>query len=164
MIVPPLSTTVSFQRRRCGTQHQRCIGKLSELLSCLPRVILRARFTFIAQLMFLVHQDHPEVWKRHKQRRPWTDDNIQLSSLCPPALILFFPDAERRVHHGNPVAEARRKPLHRLIGQRDFRDQHDGLSSSFYHALNERQINLCFSAARDTVDQARPAVILVKSV
>ena len=127
-------------------------------------MIFRARFTFIAQLMFLVHQDHPEVWKRHKQRRPWTDDNIQLSSLCPPALILFFPGAERRVHHGNPVAEACRKPLHRLIGQRDFRDQHDGLSSSFYHALNERQINLCFSAARDTVDQARSAVILVKSV
>ena len=52
------------------------------------------------------------------------------------------------------------KPHQRLIGQRDFRNQHDCLPSSFYNLLNDGDIYFRFAAACNAMNQADTGDVL----
>ncbi len=79
--------------------------------------------------MFLVDHDQADVVKRCEYGRAGADANPGLPPGQPQPLVVPFPGAHPRVHHGDDVSEASREPGQRLWGQRDLRHQDDHRSA-----------------------------------
>ena len=123
-------------------------------------MVFRHGFILIAALMLLIHNDGANPWKRRKKCRPGSYDDIDFSASCPLKLITLLTLGKSGIHHGYPVTEMPVKPHQRLIGQRDFRNQHDCLPSSFYNLLNDGNIYFRFAAACNAMNQADTGDVL----
>ena len=123
--LPRPAVLQALQRRRRGAQNAVCSGQLGPLDRDIPPVVARGRILLVARLMLLIDDDQPQIGNRRKNRRPGPNHDIRLPrpSLLP--LLVPLPGGQPRMQHRNPV-EPGGKPLHRLGGQRNLRQQHNG--------------------------------------
>ena len=105
--------------------------------------------------MFFVDDDDTDLRKRCEQSRSGTDDDIQLTVLCPLVLIIALAVREFRMQDGYPLSESCIEAHQRLKGQRDLRDQDDRLLSLRDDAGDQFHIHFGLAAAGDAVDQRR---------
>ena len=116
-------------------------------------MVFGSTLTFVAVLLFLVHNDQPQIGEWSKKCGSRTYDHINLACFCALALIIFFSGRQCGIHDTDPVTESLIEPKQCLVGQSDLRDQHDRLASSFYHLADELHIHFRFAAAGDAMDQ-----------
>src|SRR4029079_14671927 len=88
-------------------------------------MISRILTLLVARLMFFVYDDRTEIRERRKGGRARADDHLFAAALEGEPRVVSLPVAERRVEHGDPVAEHCAKPVYGLRRQRNFRDQND---------------------------------------
>ena len=110
-------------------------------------------FALISRFMFLVHDDQPQIGTGGKKGGPRADHHIQLSPPGTFKLVVLLARGKRRIHHGNTVAEKLVKPHQRLKGERNFRNQQNHRFPSFYHFPCQAKIDLCLSAAGNSMNQ-----------
>ncbi len=149
---------VRLKGRRRRSQHQRRAAKLRPLLGRFPGVIARGRFALVSVFMLLVDDDQPQIRKRGEQRRARADHDPHLAALRPFELIAALSRREPGIDHRHLIAKTPVETQHRLIGQRDLRDQHDDLAALGQHMADHLHVDLGLAAARHAVDQGRAAV------
>ena len=108
--------------------------------------------------MLLIQNNQPQPRKRCEQRRSRSDHNIDLPALRPQALIAALALRHFGMQNGYPPAEPVIKAQHRLIGERNLRNQHYHLPSLPDDLLNHGQIDLRLPASGDPVNQVGPIV------
>ena len=105
--------------------------------------------------MFLVNDDQPQPLKRSKKRRSRSDHDIDVSRLCPLELIIPLPLRQSGIHDGHTVTKPVVEPHHRLIGERDLRNQHDHLTPLGEHMCDQLHIHFRLAASGHTLEQIR---------
>ena len=118
-----------------------------------PGVVLGRIFAFVTALLLLIHNDKPDVGERGKKRRTGTYHHIDFPAFCPLALVVFFALGQSGIEYGHPVAEAGVKPEKCLVGEGNFRYQHNRLFSPCHHTLNQIHIHFRFTASGNPVQQ-----------
>ena len=107
--------------------------------------------------MLLINDYKPEIWKRGEKCGSGTDHHIHLSRLGTHHLIIPFSRRKPGIHNRNPVSERTVEPHHRLVGQRDLRDQDNSLLALFHHKADHLHIYLSLPTAGNSVEQIGPA-------
>ena len=125
-----------------------------QLLGGLPGVVLRHGLAFVAAFVFLVDDDETDIRKGGEQGGAGTDDHVNLPALRPLTLVVFLPGGQGGIHHRHPVSEPLVETQHGLVGEGDFRNQHHRLMPPLHHALDERHVDLRFSAPGDSLQEA----------
>ena len=98
--------------------------------------------------MFFIDKNQAQIGKGRKQGGTGTDDNGNLPFFRPFKLVKTLPFGKPGIYQRHTVAKAPIKPGHILIGQGNFRNQHNDLLSLFQHMGNEFHVNFRFSASR----------------
>ena len=105
--------------------------------------------------MFFIHNDQPQVRKRHKQSGSGPDDNIAVPILCPEPLIVFLSFGESGIKNGYSVSKPLRETADRLVRKGDLRDEHDRLFPFSDNFFDCRQIDLCLPASGNSMQKIR---------
>ena len=124
----------------------------------IPGRILR----LVAALVFLVQDNHSQVFQRCKYRASGPQDNVYLAPPDPFPLVIALRHAQAAVKHHHPVPEIRGKSGHHLGRQCDLRHQNHALLPPTDHLLEKPDINGGFSAAGDSVEQGTGCLPLVQ--
>ena len=118
--------------------------------------------------MFLVDQNQSQIGKWGKQRRPRSDHHGNLAPRRPFPLIIAFSRRETGIQKRDLIAKSPVKPHHRLICQRNFRDQQNHLLSIPQDTRHQLHVDFCLSTSRNAVNQIRftfpRLIILTKTV
>ncbi len=166
-VLSPLSPVVGLQGRGGGAQNHTCPVDPGHLQGRLSGMVLGRRLTFIAALVLLVHNDHPNVGKGGKKGGPGADNHVDLPVFGPLALVIFFSRRQGGVQDADSVPEPVVKPQQGLVGEGDLRDQHHSLPSPGPHLLHNLQIHFCLAASGDPVEKAgarAPGVIILQNL
>ena len=117
----------------------------------IPRVKTGAGLGFICVFLLLVDNNKTKSGKRCENGRsgPHSNGNLSGADLFP--LIHPLAEGQTAVHDGDLIAEISCKILDGLRGQRDLRNQNDGLLSLLHRFGDQLEIDLCFSASGNAV-------------
>ena len=132
-----LGGVVSLGQRRGRGEQQQGVLHHGALFGNGVGVIARGGFTLVGVLLFLVHDDKPQVLQRRKDSAARTYDDIGVSLLDHPPLQQPLGVVEGRVLHGQAAAEGRLEPPYHLRRQADFRHQYQCAAAQFQRALDE---------------------------
>ena len=149
-----LRSPVGLQRRCRRPQDQHGAVHSGYFLCHIPCLIFGHGFIFVTALVFLIDHDHPRMGKGGKQGAAGADDNIDLPPSGTFPLICPLCFGKGGIYNADPVPEMAVKAHQCLKCQGYFRDQHDRLSSTGTDLTDDGDIDLCFPAAGDPVDQA----------
>ena len=117
------------------------------------RVVARVGLLLVRGVVLLVDADDAEVAHRREDRRARADDDARLAARDALALVAALALGERRVQHGDAVAEARGEARERLRRERDLRDEHDRAAATRERLLAGAQVDLGLAAAGRAVEQ-----------
>src|SRR6185436_11621338 len=116
----------------------------------LARMIARRLALLVAALVLLVDDDRAEIPERREDRGPRSHRNAFLPTTQGEPGVVPLPIAERRVQHGDHVAEHESEAIHGLWRERDLRHEHDrGLATVTHDALEQLDVDERLSTARD---------------
>ena len=154
-ITTRLRIEAGLQRGRCGRQHDRRFFEPRAHDRHVARVVDDAVLLFVGALVLLVDDDEAEVRERQKQRRARADDDARLSACRrrPGSFTLAL--GQPGMPFGRPGAETRGKPVEKLRGQRDFRQQHESLAPLPQDFGDGLEINLRLARSRHAFEQGR---------
>ena len=108
--------------------------------------------------MLLVDADEPETRQRGKDRRARPDHDRRRTGRDALPLVAPLGLGQRRVQHGDAVAEARSEAADRLRRERDLGDEHDHASPLLERGLRRLEVDLGLAAAGRAVEQEATAL------
>ena len=119
----------------------------------LDRVVERRLGLVIRTIVALVCDDQADIrqWTEERAARP--DDDFQQAESRPPPGIVALALGEFRVHQANLPREARQEAAHGLWGERDFRDEDDGLFAAPDGFGCGAQVDLGLARAGDSMKE-----------
>ena len=103
--------------------------------------------------MLLVDDDQPDVVQRREHRRARAHADPRLAAAQAHPLVVALADAERRVQHGDDVAEAGLEAPQHLRGERDLGHEHDRRAPGLQRRLHRPEIDLGLARAGDALQQ-----------
>ena len=145
---------VRLRRRRRRAEHHRASAEPPERHREIARVIADALFLLVGRVVLLIDDDQAGVVQRCEDRRARTDHHARSRRSARPS----SPSSARRrsARYGaSPASVPKRcaKRPHDLIGQRDFRHQHDHASLGRQRLGGEPQVDLGLAASRHAPQQ-----------
>jgi hypothetical protein len=103
--------------------------------------------------VLLVDHDQAELADRGEDGRARADADARLAAAQALPLVVALARRERRVEHGEAVAEPRPEARHRLRGEADLGHEHDRAAAAGQGRLDRGQVDLGLARAGDAVQQ-----------
>ena len=118
-------------------------------------MIARGLVLFVRGIVFLVDNDEPKIADRSENRASGPHHHASLPRPDPVPLVIPFAIGQRRMQHGDLVAETSREPTDRLRGQRNLRHENNRTTPLIQCTSNRLKIDFRLSTPRDAMEQNR---------
>ena len=157
MIVAVFGVPRRLHRRCGGTQYQMasfCHGAVS---GNIPGMVAGRPFRLIGTLLLLIHDDQTQIFQRCKYRRPGPQHHGGLAIPDALPLVVPFRHAKAAVQQRHLLPEIGGEARHHLGRQGDLRHQDHDRLSLLQQFLCQTDIDQCFTAAGDALQQCHTA-------
>src|SRR5713226_8687535 len=142
-----------LRRRRRGSEHDRTFAELPERNRQVARVVANSLLLLVGGVMFLVDDDQTEAVNRSEDDRARANHDARLPAQRTHPTAPSLGHVLRAVHDADERSKAGPKLPDDLVGERDFRHQHEHLASRLEHFAGELQVYLGLAARGHAPEQ-----------
>ncbi len=146
---------IRFHRWRCRSQDDHRMVHASPHQGQVSRVIPELLLLLIRGVVLLIDHNDAEAGEGREDGGTGADGDLHQTFANPPPSVISLTGRQPAVQDGDAGAEARVEAAHQLRGKGNFRDKHQRLPALLQHIFDGGQVNLCFTASRNTMEQKR---------
>ena len=160
----PLEAAPGLRPRRRAAEHRDGSFQRSPLRGDGARVVARVGLLLVRRVVLLVDADDAEPRDGRKHRRTRADDDLRVAACDARAFVPPLCLGQRRMEHGDALAEARAKAAECLRRERDLGHEHDRPATTLERRGAGLQVHLRLAAAGRPVEEVVGAFARIEAV
>jgi hypothetical protein len=160
-VLAVLSIVPGLERRRRAAEYAHCAGRGCADNCKLARMVARRLRLLVAGLVLLVENDRAQLTDGREDCRACANRDAPLARAQRAPRVEALAFRQRRMQHGDDIAEVRTKACDGLRRQRNLGHQYDCAASlALHHFLQQLDVDQCLARAGHAAQQKRPHGLL----
>ena len=126
-------------------------------------MVTRSFLLLVARLVFFVHYHDAEILQGSEYGGASTQRDLRFATTDPPPGLVTFSLCQAAVQDSDFLSEAREKLRFDCWSQSNFRNQHQSGAAKLEATSDESEVDFCFTAAGDPVQQGHAELAAPKA-